>query len=260
MARKRKKQQKSKKKLILGISSVIFASGVYFFLPKIENIFFETCDSITHFAGFYVKNINITAADQKTKDLIKKNLGISEGENIFKLSIEEIYNNVMKIGWVKDATVSKNLPNVITIKVTEKSPIAVFQHNSKFTLVNESGDFIEDITEKPAELPVISGDEANLNIAEFLEIISKFKTVKDKINSLTYIRKRRWDIKICGGIHVKLPENDIEKSLEILTILLKQGNINKNTVKAIDLRVPESVIINGLKEKTETSEKKKTKV
>ena len=89
-----------------------------------------------------------------------------------------------------------------------------------------------------------------------LSIIDKFYVVKKKLNSLSFVRNRRWDLIVSSGIIVKLPEENIEHALEILSIILKEYNINRNTVKYIDLRIPENIILGGMKLKSESINKK----
>ena len=252
MAKKRKTKQKSKKKLILSMMAISFGGIAYFSLPLIESFFSKIANIPSNIPGFEIKTITISGASSKTSSLIRKNLKITENENIFKLSTEEIYKNVRDVSWVKSAEVRKNLPNVLDIKITESIPIAIFQHESKSILIDEDGAFIENIDSKPLGLPLISGKNANKNAKKILDTISNFNDINNNLESLSFIRERRWDM-IISGIKIKLPEKNIEKALEILSIILKSGKINKSTSNTVDLRIFENVIINGLKLKKESS-------
>ncbi len=225
---------------------ITVATGGFFAFPHIQRFFGNLLDKATEISGFNIKTIDIVGASPKVADIIRKNIQISEGQSIFKKPIDDLYRDVKSISWVKSAIVQKNLPNVIRIKIVEAVPIAVYQHDSKSFLIDKDGTLIEEITEKPDGLSLISGPNANKKAEEILRTISKFEDIKERLETLSFIRERRWDMTI-SGMKIKLPEKNVEEALNVLSILLKSGKINKNTVNSVDLRIPENVIINGLK-------------
>ncbi len=260
--RKKKSKQKDKQRsklianILYGSFFSIFAIGVYITAERLESAFTCSCNSFLKSTGFKVDSIIITGAKNNSiKETITKQSGLSYGDNIFKLSTEDIYQNIIKMTNIKSATVRKNLPNSIIIDVTEKTPIAIFQKDMKFYLIDKEGTTISEVTTRIGSYPIIAGDDADKNANVVLNIIAKFPTVKNKLDSMIFVRKRRWDIVVAGGILVKLPEDNIEKVVESLSILLSKENINKNTVKSIDLRVTENIIINGLKLKQKSKSK-----
>ena len=248
---KKRKPIKAKTIAYAGFFFVISAGG-FFAFPHIKHFTENLWDKVTEISGFKIKKIEIIGASPKVANIIGKSLQISENESIFKRSTAELYMSVKEISWVKSAIVQKNLPNIIKIKIIEAVPIAVFQHDSKSFLIDKDGTLIEEVSEKPAGIPLISGPNANKKAIEILEIISKFEDIKERLETLSFVRERRWDMTL-SGMKIKLPEKNIEESLNVLSILLKSGKINKNTVNSIDLRIPENVIINGLKIKKEAS-------
>jgi cell division protein FtsQ len=224
----------------------------YYSMLKIEEAMSNIRKHVVQFTGFNLKNVNISGANHKTKVLIRKNMGMLEDDSIFKLSTKEIYQNVMSIPWVKSAVVQKYLPNVINVKIEERIPIAIFQHNSIFSLIDADGILIEEIKLFSKDLPVVSGDNANKEVGGILKVISNFEVVKKNLETITFLRGRRWDI-VVSGIKVKLPETNINEALDTLSTILKNGAINKNTAKSIDLRIPGNIIISGLKIKNRKS-------
>lgn len=247
MAKKRIQHKKKPSKSLKYIPLfLILSCGIYFSAHYVYNFFSYINNSIYKFIGFSVDHINISGANQKTHKLVFDNIGISKGDSIFKLSTPEIFNNTSKVTWIKSAIVQKILPNTINIKIKEKLPIAIFQKDSNINLIDEDGNFIEKTKTKLPGIPIVSGENANTKVKYILELISKYKDLRNNLDSLTYIRERRWNITI-SGLKILLPETEIEKALEILSIILKNGKINKNTVNYIDLRVPENVIFSKLK-------------
>jgi cell division protein FtsQ len=245
MPPKRKRNLK-KKILSLLLATGTAVAAVYVFFERIERGLLDCIDTIVRGIGFRVENINIIGGNDKTVLDIRTNLKICKNDNIFKLSAKDMYEDVVKSRWVKFAIVRKNLPNSITITVQETSPIAIFQHDSIAELISEDGRCIEKVTTNQLQLPVVSGDKANENAHKILKIIAKYEIIAQGLESLVFIRERRWDMYV-SGIKIKLPEQDIERAMNVLVILLRNRKINKTTTKTIDLRTSDSIIFGGLK-------------
>jgi cell division protein FtsQ len=258
MAKKSKaKKRKSKNKyffIIICSVILIFGGAVYWASGYIVDLFWTGVEIATKVSGFAIETLDVKLTQpEKTAGYnigddyvlrIRNNLGVKEGDSIFKCSSKEIYENLMKDSMILTATVKKQLPNMIRVKVTTKSPIAIFQHNERLVLIDANGSFIKEITNKYPNLPLIVGDDANMCAKYILETISQFELINKSLETLIFVRKRRWDI-VVNGIKVKLPEYGLEKALENLTILMRQENINSKTVKFIDFRSLGNAIING---------------
>ncbi|MDR1289481.1 MAG: cell division protein FtsQ/DivIB [Holosporales bacterium] len=249
----KKKQSRIKKFAIVSLLGVALCGGIYFTRDRIMAIFWSSIDNTLKIAGFTVKSIDVQVIKDSPNGSIPydtstlmKSLGISKGDGIFKLSSQQIYENIMMDSSIKSAIVRKKLPNVISITISLKIPIAIFQQETRLALIDEHGSFIRDVTDSPPDYPLVVGEDANLSAKRMLDTISQYEEIRKDLKSLSFIRKRRWNIEV-SGLKVMLPEVGVEKALETLTILMRQPNINRKTVKCIDLRVAGNVIINGLK-------------
>ena len=237
--------------ILLLIISVLSVAGIYY-----KNNIFQLWNNLSNIfidlTGARIKTIIVIGASPKVEKLIIEKLGIKPGDSIFKVSTTNLLNNLINIGWIKDVSIHKILPNIIKIQVNERLPIAIYYHNKTYTLIDKDGHFIEDVTVNP-NLPLVSGIDANLNIFKMLQILDKYSSIKKELHSVIYVRQRRWDIILNNKITIKLPScNDslMYKSLNTLNKLLKQPNI-QNSVVSIDMRIPSNIIIQGLKPKND---------
>lgn len=241
----RKKNKQIKKRILsFGLLIITVCTIIFFSINFIKNTFLDFLNLSIKAAGFVVKNINISGISKKKLVILNNELGINKKDSIFKLSTNEIYQNIICHNFVKSAIVKKNLPNTINIKITEKKPIAIFQNNGKFFLIDAGGSYIEEILFKSYNLPIVVGNEANLQAKNIIDKISKFKTIFTKLESMIFVRKRRWDIIISEGIYVKLPETNTEEALEILENLLTKESIKAS--KSIDLRIKGNIILKNI--------------
>ncbi|MDR1234321.1 MAG: cell division protein FtsQ/DivIB [Holosporales bacterium] len=249
----KKKQSKSVKYIILAMMIIVIGGGFYMASGYIKQWASNLIDMMLGSAGFIVKTIDVSYIDDdgnrcpiNPRDEL--NLGIEKGESIFKLSAHDIHTSIMKDSSIHKAIVKKKLPNSIIIYITKKIPMAIFQHDAKFSLIDENGTNIEDVSVKTSKFPIIVGEDANLHAKSIMDTIKQYDIVNKGLETLIFIRKRRWNM-VVFGMNIKLPETNIDKTFDVLSGLLQQENINKKTVKSIDLRVPGNVIIDGLRMK-----------
>ncbi len=200
---------------------------------------------IINITDAYIHTVTIIGASPNVEKLIKANLGVKAGDSIFSVSTMNMLNNLSKIGWIKEATIHKILPNAIKIEIKMRIPIAVYHSNKKYTLIDKEGILITGTQTNPG-LPLVSGIDANVYTNDMLMLLKKYPKIKAQ--SLIYVQKRRWNLVLKNRVTVKLPNENVEKALEILSSIIEQKNIT-DAITAIDLRVPENVIINGLKAK-----------
>ena len=77
---------------------------------------------------------------------------------------------------------------------------------------------------------------------KFKKIIDRSKLSYENIKSIFYFQSRRWDIKLKNDVLIKLPKNNIKKSLDDAYFLLDEKNFN--SIKIIDTRIENQIIIN----------------
>ena len=225
----------------------LLSSLIYIYSGDIATCAKNLCDISLKKIGFQIDVIEISnIKNSKTKNLeniIKQHSGIKINDNIFKLTANDIRNNIMKLAIVKDAIVRKNLPNIVSIEVTEKKPVAIWQKNTKLFLIDEDGVIIESINSVKIKMPIITGTDANINAHKILKLIDQ-SALKNDLNSMTFIKKRRWDI-VVRGIPIKLPELPTEQTIKTIERFIKGSNIHKNSIKFIDLRTQGDAVVNG---------------
>ena len=93
------------------------------------------------------------------------------------------------------------------------------------------------------DIPFIFGNFENQNFFNLKRAIDDADFNYSKIKNLYYFKSGRWDIETHNGLLIKLPKNEIQKSLKRLINIINQ---NKNVkIKQIDLRQYNQIIING---------------
>jgi cell division septal protein FtsQ len=252
-----KKEKKLNRGIFLLLAIAMCCLLAYEGIVVFSNSFLE----VTRKIGFVVSDIYLAETGPIPEDSVGKYVKVRRRQAIFANSTLDITREILENKWVKDVTVHKGFPNKISISVVYKEGIAVFQQNSKFTIIDESGNDIVEIDRSDInpDVPTVVGNGAKKQVFSFLKTLEGYPTIRKKLNSMAYIRERRWNIIVSGGIVIKLPETDTAAALASLEAILKNPDFNRKTVRIIDMRQKGYTVMSGIKiaDATDCSGKKK---
>ena len=188
--------------------------------------------------GFLIENIHITGNNILTKEDILSSFQGLKNKNIFDIDLLQIHKILLLNKWIKDLEIKRILPNTIKIKITEQKAIAIWQTKSGNKLITQKGNVIlvKKVNDFKNQLPIMNGAEANQNTLKILKILKQSPQLYERIWSISYISKRRWDIHFKEGLKILLPKDDIEKAWLRIQHLQKNYNILELGLTEIDIR------------------------
>jgi cell division protein FtsQ len=188
--------------------------------------------------GFLIENIHITGNNILTKEDILNSFQGLKNKNIFDIDLLQIHKILLLNKWIKDLEIKRILPNTIKIKITEQKAIAIWQTKSGNKLITQKGNVIlvKKVNDFKNQLPIMNGAEANQNTLKILKILKQSPQLYERIWSISYISKRRWDIHFKEGLKILLPKDDIEKAWLRIQYLQKNYNILELGLTEIDIR------------------------
>ena len=188
--------------------------------------------------GFLIENIHITGNNILTKEDILSSFQDLKNKNIFNIDLLQIHKILLLNKWIKDLEIKRILPNTIKIKITEQKAIAIWQTKSGNKLITQKGNVIlvKKVNDFKNQLPIMNGAEANQNTLKILKILNQNPQLYERIWSISYISKRRWDIRFKEGLKILLPKDDIEKAWLRIQHLQKKYNILELGLTEIDIR------------------------
>ena len=153
---------------------------------------------------------------------------------------------LLRYPWIKDARVSRRLPNTLRIFIVEREPAAVWQNQGRLTLVDASGVALEPVSpDAMPDLPLVIGEGANGQVAARDRLIEEAPALKPLIKAATWVGNRRWDLVFNTGERLQLPEGEREAALAIRKFAALEGEqrlLNRGIVR-FDMRVPGNMVI-----------------
>ena len=130
------------------------------------------------------------------------------------IDLEQIRARLLAYGWVKDAQVSRRYPNKILVRITERTPAAVWQNNGELTLIDADGVLLDPVArEAIPDLPLVIGPGADKQEPAYQRLLAAAPALKPRVVAATWVGNRRWDLRFDSGETLKLPEDGADAAL-----------------------------------------------
>jgi cell division protein FtsQ len=162
------------------------------------------------------------------------------------VDVSEIRHRLLQFGWVKDARVSRRLPDTLVIDIVERTPAALWQNQGQLALIDKEGVMLDRVpVDKMPDLPMLIGPGANGEAEELEGLMSAVPTLKPQLASATWVGGRRWDLNFQSGETIALPEGDgaAKTALVKFAKLDKSAGLLGRGIVRFDLRVPGKMIV-----------------
>jgi cell division protein FtsQ len=162
------------------------------------------------------------------------------------VDVTRIRERLLRFGWVRDARVSRRLPDTLVIDIVERTPSALWQDRQRLALIDSDGVVLDRVKiDNMPDLPLVIGPGANARVSELKAILADSPTMQAQLASATWIGGRRWDLSFQSGEIVVLPEGQ-QAARAALAKFAKadrsNGLLGRGLVR-FDLRIPGKMIV-----------------
>jgi cell division protein FtsQ len=192
--------------------------------------------------GFQVQRVEVTGME-RVDQLKVYELVLAEKDRAMPLvDIDKVRADLLQYGWIKDARVSRRLPDTLAVEIIERKPAAVWQRDGKYSLIDAEGIVLQNVREgEAAELPVLNGTDANRHAVALNELLDKASALKAQVTGASWVGNRRWDLRFKSGETLALPEGE-RAAAEALLNFARMDGIHRLLGRDIihfDLRDPD---------------------
>ncbi|UNE53677.1 cell division protein FtsQ/DivIB [Bartonella machadoae] len=200
--------------------------------------------SVIEDIGFVVTDVDISGNKRLEKQEILKLLELDFAQSIFTFDVDKARFVLEQQAWVQSANVQKIYPNKVRISVVECKPYAIWQHDGMMDIVDDTGRIILPFKGVAIrDLPLLVGQGAQNAAKMFLQELSSYPQLYNRVRAFVRVGDRRWDLVLDNGLRIMLPEND---ALERLSSLIKTGTIQdlfSRDILSIDLRLSDRITV-----------------
>lgn len=194
--------------------------------------------------GLRVDEIYLHGRRYESSTAISQALGIERGEPILSVDLGDARRRLEKLPWVRIASVKRELPGAIRVRIVERRPLALWQRRNELVLVDDHGVIVTRRNlERFPNLLVIVGDDAPAHATSLLSMLAHAPVLKERVNAAVRVGERRWNIRMDNGVYVRLPEKDALAAWTRFARLEQQHGLLKQDLLSIDLRIPDQLIV-----------------
>lgn len=200
--------------------------------------------AVTVNAGYTVADVMVEGRNRTDGDALLSALGIRAGDAILAFDLTEARERLERLPWVASATVERRLPDTVVVRLTEHKAMAIWQNKGKQVVIGRDGSVL---TEQGAgqfpELPLVVGPDAPQQAATLLAVLAAEPVLQARVEAAVRVGGRRWDLRLDNGVTVKLPETDLTGALHLLADMEEKERLLERDVVAIDLRLPDRMVV-----------------
>ncbi len=195
-------------------------------------------------AGLRVENVLVTGRDRVSKRSVERALATRPGMPILGFDPAASKARLETHVWIKTAIVERRLPDTLYIRIIERQPLALWQKAGKLALIGADGAVITRWKlNRFHALPLVVGSGAPKHAARIIRTLRAYPKINARVQAISRIAKRRWDLKFKNGVVARLPEKDAAAALATLNRLIQSERILDRDVVAIDLRLKDRLVV-----------------
>ena len=195
-------------------------------------------------AGLSVQNVAVEGRRTTQADDVLRAVDVVRGEPILDFSPERARQRLESLPWVRSATVERRLPDTVTVRLVERTPLALWQHDGKMALVDTDGVAVTDEhLDRYADLLLVVGEAAPRHTAELLAVLGAEPDLRKRVTSAVWVGDRRWNLVFDGTITVELPETGVAEAWSRLAQIERSHGLFSRDLTKVDLRLADRVAV-----------------
>ncbi|KAB2916304.1 MAG: FtsQ-type POTRA domain-containing protein [Hyphomicrobiaceae bacterium] len=150
-------------------------------------------------------------------------------------------DRIEQLPWIQHAAVERIFPNRIEVRVTERTPFAVWRLGSRTFLIDRTGRVLGPVPQSAMpNLLRIVGEAAPGEAAALHDMLSGYPELQRQLETAERVGERRWTLHLTSGRVILLPAIGEARALAQVT---KLTGTDFARIGEIDLRVPGRILV-----------------
>jgi cell division protein FtsQ len=199
--------------------------------------------------GLTIQDIEVEGRSVTPRDEILSAIGAGRGTPILGVDPARVKRDLESLPWIRTASVERKLPDTLYIRLIERQPLALWQHQGKMALIDQDGAVVENAPlERYADLLLVVGDDAPKNAGALIPILETQPDLMHRVTAAVRVAERRWNLELDNSITVELPETDIADAWTRLGRIDQEHALLARDIDQVDLRLADRVVVRAVPE------------
>ncbi|WP_413206182.1 cell division protein FtsQ/DivIB [Rhodospirillum sp. A1_3_36] len=179
------------------------------------------------------------------EDLIDA-VGAAQGSPLMAIDPAQVRARLLTLPWVKSARVERRLPAELHLEITEREPMALWQHNGAYAVIDRQGNAVNVDPGAWSSLPLVVGKGAAGQAADLLNLLTTQPAIAARVKAAILVGERRWTLRLDDmerGLTLRLPAQDPAEALAKVAELDAQDGLLSKDLAMIDMRLPGRLVV-----------------
>src|ERR1700675_4024941 len=213
-------------------------------VEELNAAFSDTRNALANSAGFRITTVAINGRKQLTQDEVLAIGGVNGRSSLLFLDAATVRDRLKANPWIADATILKLYPGQLQIDIVERKAFALWQQDGRLSVIADDGAVLEPyVSRRFVALPLVVGKGADVGARDFLALLARYPQVSSVTKAAIFVGERRWNLRLKDALDIRLPENDVGNALASLSKLDKEEKLFSRDIVAIDMRLPDRLIV-----------------
>ncbi|MGV3512462.1 MAG: cell division protein FtsQ/DivIB [Novosphingobium sp.] len=227
--------------ILAAAAALVWTVAVMAGIPALAS---EQAALIASDAGFKVSHLEVRGVNRMNEQRIYERVLGQNDRAMTTLDLAALRDELNQLPWVKDARVSRKLPDTLVIDIVERNPHAVLRKPDRMVLIDDTGVELETVkADKTKGMLVLSGLGVGQRVEDLTRLLDAAPALKPQVSEAEWVGNRRWNLTFKTGQVLALPEGD-EKSAGALLSFARMDGVNRllgGKVAAFDMRAPDRI-------------------
>ncbi len=195
-------------------------------------------------AGFEVRRVEVRGVRHMNELKVYERVLGEKDRAMPLVDVANVRNDLLGLSWVKDARVSRQLPDTLVVDIVEREPHAVLRKGNRLMLIDATGAELEPVSANAAKgRLIVSGPGAAQQVPELGRLLETAPALKSQVAEAEWIGNRRWNLIFKTGQVLALPQGEKPSSSALVSFARLDG-VNRllgGKVAIFDMRAPERI-------------------
>lgn len=198
--------------------------------------------------GLRIGHVVIEGDKTTPRPLLDAAIGVFPGDPILGFSVAAARARILTLASVRRVVVERALPATVIVRLTERRPFAIWQHDGKFSVIDRHGRVLahHDVAatlRQTGMLPLVVGTGAPDHVARLFADLAQYPEIAARVAAAVRVGQRRWNLLLKSKTTVELPARSLDSALAHLRRFQTRIALLDRLVAVIDLRLADRIVV-----------------
>ncbi len=194
-------------------------------------------DQVLFWTGLRLDQVAVSGQRFTPDSDIFDALDLSNARSLLTFHSNAARERVEALPWVETASITREIPGTLEVRVTERKPTAVWLHEDREILIDSTGRVLSALKPgTPVKLPRVAGEGAPEHAQALLELLARYPSIAERFEVAERVGERRWSLRFKNGVKVELGADREAVAFAALSSAEDLGKLLNGRDLIIDLR------------------------